>query len=97
MDETRDGFLADDAPSRGADDDLADLLGAAYLSAATSGEAQVMEDGDAVFEEESGGPFLEVSGAREFAHGFDASNPEGSDREALPLAVRTATGRRARF
>ena len=37
-----------------------------------------------VVDEETGGPFVETSGAIEFAEGTDASNPEDAKREPFP-------------
>jgi hypothetical protein len=65
-------------------DDLADGLGADFIGSATSGEGQAAEVRDRVLDEESGGPFVTTPAKREFADGFDASNPEDAEREPFP-------------
>src|ERR1700694_400508 len=62
---------------RGAvDDDLAERLGEEFVASATSGEQAAEDMRDEEVPEESGGPFVETSGASEFAYGTDASNPK---------------------
>ena len=63
----------------GRDDDLAELLGEEYVRSVTSGEEQGVELRDEPVPEEEGGPFVESSGQKEFAHDEDVS-----EREALP-------------
>src|SRR5688572_26888410 len=75
--DSADAFLPDpeDGPAR-APDDLAERLAEDYLRAATTGENIEEQAGDEVVPEEYGGPFVETSGADEFAMGADESNPE---------------------
>ncbi len=63
-------------------DPLAEELGEAFLRTATGGEDD--EDLGEIVPEESGGPFIETTGAIEFAHDTDASNPRGATREPFP-------------
>jgi hypothetical protein len=62
-------------------DALAEQLGELAVSAMTSGESDAVEE---TFVEEEGGPFVETSGAEEFADGTDASNIPGATREPFP-------------
>jgi len=84
-----DAFIRD--PGAGgravAPDDLAETLAEEFLHSATSGEDTTDEVMDQVVAEEIGGPFVETSGADEFAGGTDESNPEDATPEALPRAV----------
>ncbi len=68
----------------GLTDDLAESLGEQVVSQATSGEYDGEDVLDQEVTEEIGGPFVESTGGREFAHDFDASNPRGADREPFP-------------
>lgn len=74
-------FLRSTSRSR---DPLAEELGEEAVSAMTSGEGQGERLQDLEVEEERGGPFVRSSGAREFAHGTDKSNPRRSTREPFP-------------
>jgi len=65
-------------------DPLAEELGEEAVAAMTSGEDQGERLLDLEVEEERGGPFVSSSGAREFAHGTDKSNPRRSTREPFP-------------
>jgi hypothetical protein len=65
-------------------DDFAEELAEDFVGSATSGEEQALEARDSVIEEESGGPFVTTPAKREFAEGFDASNPEDAFREPFP-------------
>jgi hypothetical protein len=67
-------------------DDLAEELGEDFVGSATSGEEQGLKVRDTVLDEESGGPFVTTPAKREFAEGFDASNPEDALREPFPSA-----------
>jgi hypothetical protein len=67
-------------------DDLAQELGEDFVGSATSGEDQGLALRDTVLDEESGGPFVTTPAKREFAEGFDASNPEDALREPFPSA-----------
>jgi hypothetical protein len=83
-----DAFLPDpgDGPAQ-VDDDLAETLAEEYLHSATSGEETTEDALDQVVPEEIGGPFIETTGADEFAAGTDDSNPEDAEPEPLPRAV----------
>jgi hypothetical protein len=83
-----DAFVPDpeDGPAH-VDDDLAEALAEEYLNSATSGEETTEEALDQVVPEEIGGPFVETTGADEFAAGTDDSNPEDAVPEPLPRAV----------
>ena len=72
-----------DGGARGSDS-LAEEMGAEFVEAATSGEDQNQDVRGQEVTEEVGGPFVETSGATEFASGTDASNPEGTAREPFP-------------
>jgi hypothetical protein len=74
-------------PSGKSDDTLAEEMGRDYLLAAETNEERLEELSDEVFDEESGGPFVETSGRVEFASGVDASNPEETEREPFPTAM----------
>ena len=63
-------------------DPLAEELGEAFLRTATGGEDD--EDIEQLVPEETGGPFVETTGATEFAHDTDASNPWDATREPFP-------------
>jgi hypothetical protein len=60
----------------GRDDDLAEMLGEEYVRSVTSGEEQGVELRDEPVPEDEGGPFLETSARKEFAHDPDDSEPE---------------------
>jgi|SRR3954468_25042753 hypothetical protein len=83
-----DAFMRDpeDGPAV-IEDDLAETLAEEYLHAATSGEDMTEDVLDQVVSEEIGGPFVETTGADEFATGVDPSNPEDAVPEPLPRAV----------
>jgi hypothetical protein len=65
-------------------DDLAEERGEEVVEKATTGEDAGEESLDQRVPEEDGGPFVETSGAQEFAEGADASNPKGAFREPFP-------------
>jgi hypothetical protein len=65
-------------------DDLVEELGEGFVEEATSAEHSGENALDAEVSEERGGPFVETSGATEFAHGTDPSNPKGASREPFP-------------
>ncbi len=75
------GFL--DAP-RSPKDDFAEVRGEDVVEKATTGEDAAEESLDQVVPEERGGPFVETTGAKEFAQGTDSSNPKGAFREPFP-------------
>jgi hypothetical protein len=65
-------------------DDLVEELGEEVVGEATSAEHEGGDILDQEVPEERGGPFVETTGAEEFAHGIDASNPKGAKREPFP-------------
>jgi hypothetical protein len=65
-------------------DDMAEERGEEFVETVTTGEYEGEEILNQVVDEETGGPFIETSGAIEFAEGTDASNPEGAKREPFP-------------
>jgi hypothetical protein len=65
-------------------DDLVEELGEEMVGEATSAEHEGGDILDQEVPEERGGPFVETTGAEEFAHGIDASNPRGAKREPFP-------------
>jgi hypothetical protein len=75
-----DGFLNRPRSS----DDLVEELGEEVVGEATSAEHEGGDILDQEVPEERGGPFVETTGAEEFAHGIDASNPRGAKREPFP-------------
>jgi hypothetical protein len=82
MAEPRDGaaFL----PSRLRRDALAEELGEGFLRSATGAEDDEEDTLEQVVTEESGGPFIVTTGATEFAHDADESNPADATREPFP-------------
>jgi hypothetical protein len=69
---------------RSPNDDLAEERGEEVVEKATTGEDAGEESLNQRVPEEEGGPFVETSGAQEFAEGADASNPKGAFREPFP-------------
>ena len=65
-------------------DDLVEELGEEVIETATSGEYEGEDALNREVPEERGGPFVNTTGAEEFAHGTDASNPKGAKREPFP-------------
>jgi|SRR5580658_7829808 hypothetical protein len=65
-------------------DDMAEERGEEFVETVTTGEYEGEETLNQVVDEETGGPFVETSGAIEFAEGTDASNPEDAKREPFP-------------
>jgi hypothetical protein len=65
-------------------DDLAEELGEEFVETATTGEYEGEASLNQVVDEETGGPFIQTSGATEFAGGTDASNPIDAKREPFP-------------
>jgi hypothetical protein len=55
-----------------------------FVLTVTSGEDGGEDRLDEVTLEEKGGPFVETSGATEFAYGADATNPKSGTREPFP-------------
>lgn len=66
------------------DDDLAETLGEGFIQGATQDDEAEDAALDGLVPEEIGGPFVETSGAEEFADGVDASNPSSANREPIP-------------
>ena len=69
-------------------DSAAEGSGEEFVRTVTSGEDGGEDELDDVTLEERGGPFVETSGATEFAYGTDASNPVGATREPFPTSRR---------
>jgi hypothetical protein len=69
---------------RSPNDDMAEVRGEDFVEEATSGEEAAEESLDQVVPEEGGGPFVETTGAKEFAAGVDSSNPKSALREPFP-------------
>jgi hypothetical protein len=65
-------------------DDLAEEMGETWVQTATSGEDENQDVLEQEVPEETGGPFVQTTGAQEFAHGTDPSNPKGAKREPFP-------------
>jgi hypothetical protein len=65
-------------------DGLVETLGEEMVGEATSAEHEGEDILDQEVPEERGGPFVETTGAEEFGHGIDASNPRGAKREPFP-------------
>lgn len=66
-------------------DALAEELGESFLRTATGGGEESDEETlDEVVPEEMGGPFVMTTGATEFAHDTDESNPADATREPFP-------------
>jgi hypothetical protein len=68
-------------------DDLAENLAEGFLLGATQDEDADDVALDGFVPEEIGGPFVETTGAAEFAQGTDGSNPADAAREPLPRPV----------
>ena len=68
----------------GEQDDLREELGEAFVQSVTSGDQAAEVFRDEELTEEVGGPFVETSGAVEFASGTDASNPIDAERAPFP-------------
>lgn len=65
-------------------DTLVEDLGEEFVQEVTSAEYTGEDRENAPVAEERGGPFVETSGATEFAEGTDASNPKSATREPFP-------------
>jgi hypothetical protein len=65
-------------------DDLAEELGKEAVTAMNEGGDELAEARDQTTVEELGGPFVNTTGAQEFADGVDASNPSTAEREPFP-------------
>jgi hypothetical protein len=69
-------------------DDLAETLAEEFVASATSAEERGQEARDEFTVEEVGGPFIEASGAEEFADTEDEMNPADGEKEPFPTAIR---------
>ena len=69
-------------------DALAENLAEQFLTSATSAEDATPEAMDREVPEDSGGPFVETTGAREFARDSEAPNIPGAERAAFPSPMR---------
>lgn len=69
-------------------DDLAENLAEQFITSATSAEESSLEEFDREVPEESGGPFIETSGSKEYARDSEAPNIPGADREPFPSPMR---------
>src|SRR5258708_39193056 len=76
-----------------ADDDLAEELGEEFVESVTSGEQAAEDMRDEEVPEESGGPFVETSGASECAYGTDASNPKDAECAPFPTTRRAPSSK----
>ena len=65
-------------------DALAEELGESFLRTATGGDEVDDDLLEEVSPEEMGGPFIVTTGAVEFAHDTDESNPPDATREPFP-------------
>lgn len=65
-------------------DPLAEELGESFVRIVTGAEDDEEETLDAVNPEEMGGPFIVTTGATEYAHDTDESNPIDATREPFP-------------
>jgi hypothetical protein len=66
-------------------DDVGEELAVGCVTTATGG-SEAIEEHDEVTDEEEGGPFVETTGATEFARGTDASNPVDAEPAGHPTA-----------
>ena len=65
-------------------DSTAERAGESFIETANSGENNEPDVVDGVVIEDEGGPFVETTGAEEFATGTDESNPPEALREPFP-------------
>jgi hypothetical protein len=73
-------------------DAIVDMIATDYIQSATSAEEQGEAFRDEVTADELGGPFVEVSGAQEFAdHDEDGAELESDDKEPFPTAMRSTS------
>ena len=66
-------------------DELGEELGETFVEGVTGSDDAAMEHRADGTQEDDGGPFVVTTGATEFAHGTDGSNPADAEREALPM------------
>lgn len=69
-------------------DDLAENLAEQFLTSATSAEETTPDEMDREVPEDSGGPFVETSGAKEFARDSEVPNIPEAGREPFPSPMR---------
>ncbi len=69
-------------------DSLAENLAEQFLTSATSAEESGQEAFDREVPEESGGPFVRSTGAKEYARTSEAPNIPDADREPFPSPMR---------
>lgn len=69
----------------GKEDDLAEMLGEAYVQSVTSGSPAAEEYRDEPLTEEEGGPFVETSAEDEMVDDFDDSNVPDAEPAARPV------------
>jgi len=67
-----------------APDSIAEELAEGFVQKVTNAQDEGQESLDRTSTEEQGGPFIQTSGATEFAEGTDESNIEGAMREPFP-------------
>jgi hypothetical protein len=70
-----------------AEDSLAEELGEAAVTSATSGDQAAENIRDEDLSEEEGGPFVITPARREFAPGTDESNPADAEPAPFPTAT----------
>jgi hypothetical protein len=70
------------------DDDLAEELGEESVEAATSGQTPAEDNLNAEVPEETGGPFVDSTGANEFGYGTDRRNGSGARPGTAPRTSR---------
>lgn len=69
----------------GKEDDLAELLGEAYIQSVTSGSPAAEDYRDEVLTEEEGGPYIETSAEDEMIDDIDASNVPDAEPAERPV------------
>ena len=69
-------------------DSLAENLAEQFLTSATSAEESAPDEFEREVPEDSGGPFVETSGSKEFARDDEAPNIPGAEREPFPSPMR---------
>ncbi len=96
LEKARETRNEDDTPGAGraflsrarSSDSLAEEMGEAFITAATSGEESEPDRHHEVTEEEWGGPYVITGAEEEFADGTDESNIAEATREPLPKTSR---------
>jgi hypothetical protein len=69
-------------------DALAESLAEQFLTSATSAEESTADDNDRDVPEDSGGPFIETTGKKEFARDSEAPNIPEAERAPFPSPMR---------